>query len=169
MARGAAGELWTNGIVNNVKTKETPYPLIRLRHQPDGSFTMQPTAPEIQDFFAPRTPDVWKNFLDNTGRTLIAGFARHALILKDLDLRTLLPAIRQPVLLMCGDYDRVVPPLFQEMLLAGLPNAGRVVIEHCGHMPSYTHPEIFAEVVRQFLTPPTPGAATTASEITCPK
>jgi hypothetical protein len=28
------------------------------------------------------------------------------------------------------------------------------VIEGCGHVPSYTHPEILAEVIRQFLTPP---------------
>jgi pimeloyl-ACP methyl ester carboxylesterase len=40
------------------------------------------------------------------------------------------------------------------MLLQGLPNAGRVVIAGCGHVPSYTHPEILAEVIQQFLTPP---------------
>jgi pimeloyl-ACP methyl ester carboxylesterase len=39
------------------------------------------------------------------------------------------------------------------MLLHGLPNAGRVILEGCGHVPSYTHPEAVAEVVRQFLTP----------------
>jgi len=43
-----------------------------------------------------------------------------------------------------------------EVLLAGLPNARQVVIEGCGHGPSYTHPELVAEVVRQFLTPPAP-------------
>ncbi len=56
VARGAADDLWTNGIVNDVKTKETPYPLIRLRRRPNGQFTMQQTAPELQDFFAPRAP-----------------------------------------------------------------------------------------------------------------
>ncbi|MBI5766229.1 MAG: response regulator [Verrucomicrobia bacterium] len=56
VARGAGTDLWTNGIVNDVKTKETPYPLIRLRRQPDGKFAMQQTAPELQDFFAPRAP-----------------------------------------------------------------------------------------------------------------
>ncbi len=56
VARGAAGDLWTNGIVNDVKTKETPYPLIRLRVQPEGSFALHQTAPEVQDFFAPRAP-----------------------------------------------------------------------------------------------------------------
>jgi pimeloyl-ACP methyl ester carboxylesterase len=104
--------------------------------------------------FARRTPDVWRNFLANSGRTRVARMARQARMLNGLDLRPLLPEIRQPVLLMTGDRDRVVPRVCQEMLLQGLPNAGRVVIEDCGHFPSYTHPEVFAEVVRQFLTPP---------------
>jgi pimeloyl-ACP methyl ester carboxylesterase len=48
----------------------------------------------------------------------------------------------------------VVPRPYEEMLLQGLPNAGRIVLEGCGHTPSYTHPEVLAEVIRQFLTPP---------------
>ncbi len=107
-----------------------------------------------QRWFARRTPDVCRTFLDNTGRTRITTFAHQARMLNQLDLRPLLPEVRQPVLLVCGDRDRVVPRICEEMLLQGLPNAGRVVIEECGHLPSYTHPEILAEVVRQFLTPP---------------
>ena len=48
----------------------------------------------------------------------------------------------------------VVRPVHAEILLAGLPNARRVVVEGCGHVPGYSHPEVLAEVVRQFLTPP---------------
>jgi pimeloyl-ACP methyl ester carboxylesterase len=103
--------------------------------------------------FDGRTPDVWDYFIDCSGRGRIAAFAHQALLLHRVDLRPLLPEIRQPVLLVCGDRDRVVPRPHEEMLLAGLPNAGRVVLEGCGHVPSYTHPEVFAEVVRQFLTP----------------
>jgi pimeloyl-ACP methyl ester carboxylesterase len=106
--------------------------------------------------FAGRTPDVWDYFLEVTGRARIAAFARQALWLGDLDLRPILPEVRQPVLLVCGDRDTVVPPAYQEVLLRGLPNAGRVVLQGCGHTPSYTHPEALAEVVRRFLTPPCP-------------
>ena len=56
--------------------------------------------------------------------------------------------------LISGDQDRVVPRCYDDVLLHGLPNAGRVVLEGCGHVPSYTHPEVLAEVIRQFLTPP---------------
>jgi pimeloyl-ACP methyl ester carboxylesterase len=99
-------------------------------------------------------PDTWEHFLDCTGRARLAAVANQACMLHRLDLRPILPAIRQPVLLICGDQDRVVPRPHEEMLLQGLPNAGRIVLSGCGHIPSYTHPEILAEVVRQFLTPP---------------
>jgi pimeloyl-ACP methyl ester carboxylesterase len=99
-------------------------------------------------------PDVWNHFLDCSGRARLAAFAAQAHMLRDPDLRPLLPHIRQPVLLICGDQDRVVPRPYEEVLLQGLPNAGRVVLEGCGHVPSYTHPEVLAEVIRQFLTPP---------------
>jgi pimeloyl-ACP methyl ester carboxylesterase len=99
-------------------------------------------------------PDIWEYFLDCSGRAYLAAVAHQARMLHHLDLRPILPAIRQPILLICGDQDRVVPRPHEEMLLQGLPNAGRVVFKDCGHMPSYTHPEILAEVIRQFLTPP---------------
>jgi 3-oxoadipate enol-lactonase len=99
-------------------------------------------------------PEVWDYFLECTGRARLATVAHQAYMLHQLDLRSILPHIRQPVLLICGDQDRVVPRPHEEMLLQGLPNAGRVTIEGCGHVPSYTHPEILAEVIRQFLTPP---------------
>jgi pimeloyl-ACP methyl ester carboxylesterase len=104
--------------------------------------------------FAGRTPDVWQYFLEVTGQARVAAVARQALWLHGLDLRPILPEVRQPVLLVCGDHDRVVPAAYQEELLQGLPNAGRAVIEGCGHTPSYTHPEALAEVVKRFLTPP---------------
>jgi pimeloyl-ACP methyl ester carboxylesterase len=104
--------------------------------------------------FNPSLPEVWKHFVECTARARLSAVAHQARMLHCLDLRPILPAIRQPVLLVCGDRDLIVPGYHEEMLLEGLPNAGRVVIEGCGHMPSYTHPEIMAEVVRQFLTPP---------------
>jgi pimeloyl-ACP methyl ester carboxylesterase len=100
-----------------------------------------------------RPAEVWRSFVEHTGCVRIAAFACQGLMLHRLDLRPLLPAVRQPVLLVCGDRDRVVPPRYEEVLLGGLPNAGRVVLEGCGHLPSYSHPEVYAEVVRRFLTP----------------
>lgn len=98
-------------------------------------------------------PEVWNYFLDCSGRARVSAFASQAHMLNHLDLRPLLPSIRQPMLLICGDRDRVVPRVHEEMLLHGLPNAVRIVLEGCGHVPSYTHPEILTEAIRQFLMP----------------
>jgi pimeloyl-ACP methyl ester carboxylesterase len=103
--------------------------------------------------FAGRPSSDWQYLMECTSCTPIRVFAHQVLHLRSLDLRPLLPEIKQPVLLLCGEDDRVIGRAHQEMLLGGLPNAGRVVLEGCGHVPSYSHPEAMAEVVRRFLTP----------------
>ncbi len=108
--------------------------------------------------FVGQPHEVWENFLESSGRAPIASFAYQALMLHRLDLRPLLPHIRQPVLLVHGERDTVVPWAHAEELLQGLPNARCAVLEGCGHVPNYTHPEVLAEVVRQALTPPDAGA-----------
>jgi 3-oxoadipate enol-lactonase len=102
--------------------------------------------------FADRPPELWRHFAESAGRAPLAALARRALWLGRLDLRPVLPEVRQPVLLVCGDA--VAPPAQTEVLLRGLPSAGRVVLEGCGHLPCYTHPDALADVVRRFLTPP---------------
>jgi pimeloyl-ACP methyl ester carboxylesterase len=104
--------------------------------------------------FAGRSPDIWNFFLTRWGTQRIAAVARRGLVLHRTDLRPLLPAIRQPLLLVCGDADPLVGGSCEEELLAGLPAATRVVLDNCGHVPMYTHPEVLAEVVQRFLTPP---------------
>jgi pimeloyl-ACP methyl ester carboxylesterase len=104
--------------------------------------------------FRDRERERWEYYLECTGTPPIATFARQALLLGGLDLRPFLAEVRQPVLLVCGDRDAVTGPRHQKVLQEGLPNAGGVIIENCGHVPAYTHPEVLAEVVRQFLTPP---------------
>jgi pimeloyl-ACP methyl ester carboxylesterase len=106
------------------------------------------------EMFRDQPPEVWRAFIDWTGRSRLAALGHQAWWLNRLDLRPLLPTIRQPVLLVCGDRDRLAPLAHAEMMNASLPSAGMVVLEGCGHFPSYTHAEPFAEVVRQFLTPP---------------
>jgi aminoacrylate hydrolase len=104
--------------------------------------------------FAGRPPEAWQTFLEWTGETPIAAAARQALVLNRVDLRPILRDIRQPVLLVCGDRDPLIGAAQEEVLLQGLPNAGRIVIPGCGHMASYTHPEAVASITRDFLTPP---------------
>jgi pimeloyl-ACP methyl ester carboxylesterase len=103
--------------------------------------------------FAPLPPKVWRFYLDCCDTPSIAAVAHRALLVHRLDLRPILPAIRQPVLLVCGDIDPVVNGECQEELLRGLPNAGHIGLDDCGHYPLFTHTERLAEMVGGFLTP----------------
>ena len=104
--------------------------------------------------FAGRPAEAWQYCLECTATPPVSATGYHALILNRVDLRPILPEIRQPVLLLCGEIDPLIGPIHEEVLLKGLPNAGRVTISGCGHTPSFTHPELLAALVRDFLTPP---------------
>jgi pimeloyl-ACP methyl ester carboxylesterase len=116
--------------------------------------------------FASRPPEVWEYFLQRSNLPPIAAVTHRALMIHRLDLRPLLPEIRQPVLLICGDHDPLVGPSCEEALLSGLRNAGRAKISECGHNPIFSHPEILAELTRRFLTPPSKATSDQSSVIT---
>jgi pimeloyl-ACP methyl ester carboxylesterase len=101
--------------------------------------------------FATALPEVKHHFLTCTGRTPIRALCRRTLFLDRLDLRPWLPDIPQPVLMIGGAEDRIVPLQYQAELEAGLRNVRRVEISGCGHYPQYTHPGAMADAIRTFL------------------
>ncbi|MFO0880892.1 MAG: alpha/beta hydrolase [Gemmataceae bacterium] len=119
--------------------------------------------------FAGRPPQVWEAFVTWTGESRLAALGHQARLLHRVDLRPDLPHIQQPVLLLHGDRDSVMPRYHAEMLLRGLPRAGLVILEGAGHVPYYTHPEAMTAIVRQFLTPPGREHAPCPGNGTCEK
>jgi pimeloyl-ACP methyl ester carboxylesterase len=101
---------------------------------------------------------MWEFLQVNSGSQPKAAVARRGLMILDIDLRPLLPRVRQPVLMVCGDRDTIVPRVCEGPLLNGLPNVARVEIPGSGHYPQYTHAPLVAELVRQFFTAPTNAA-----------
>jgi pimeloyl-ACP methyl ester carboxylesterase len=101
--------------------------------------------------FDGREAAVWDYYLRQDGKQPMAAIARRALLLHSVDLCRLLPGIRQPMLLVCGDSDPMVGKTCEQQLLAGLPQVLRAEIENCGHLPQYTHPEVLCEVMERFL------------------
>ena len=101
--------------------------------------------------FADCEPARWPHFLSHQGAARNAAIAHRALLLHGIDLRPILPTIRQPILLVRGDRDRLVSRHCAEELRRGLPNVLDGEIEGCGHLPQFTHPEVFAELIEQFL------------------
>lgn len=110
----------------------------------------------------------WRAFLEWTGKTPIATLGHQGQMLNSLDLRPELADVRQPVLLVIGERDSVMPMPHTEALRQGLPNCGVVVLEGAGHVPCYSHTEMLAEVIRQFLTPVHQSPAAGHPEAACP-
>ncbi len=72
-------------------------------------------------------------------------------ILRDADLRVVLPQIKQPTLAIAGERDRLTPPEASHYLARSLPHARAVVIEGAAHAPFLSHPGIFNDLVENFL------------------
>src|SRR5262249_54388474 len=83
--------------------------------------------------FARCPPEIWDYFLRYTGAVPIAPLAHHALVLHVPDIRPILPAIRQPILMVCGDRDPLVRRAHEDFLFNGLPNVRRLELDTCGH------------------------------------
>ena len=67
------------------------------------------------------------------------------------DLRTSLPEITVPTLVISGSADQMTPPQFGQFLADQLPNAEFTLIEQGGHMMALEFPNEVARLVADFL------------------
>lgn len=62
-----------------------------------------------------------------------------------------LPRLEPPALFLWGDRDRLVPASFARHVSDALPLATSLVLDDCGHVPHFEHPEQTMALVREFL------------------
>ncbi len=62
-----------------------------------------------------------------------------------------LPTLKPPALFLWGDRDVLIPVGFSRLVAEALPGAGCVVIDDCGHVPQFEHPELTAQLTREFI------------------
>jgi pimeloyl-[acyl-carrier protein] methyl ester esterase len=72
-------------------------------------------------------------------------------ILRNADLRELLPQIEQPILVIFGERDKLTPPEASYFLARTMKNARLLGIDGAAHAPFLSHSKIFIEHVRSFL------------------
>ena len=72
-------------------------------------------------------------------------------ILRDADLRAVLPEIAQPTLIVAGERDKLTPPAASRYMAAQMPAAELVEVAGAAHAPFLSHPEMFVEHVKRFL------------------
>jgi pimeloyl-[acyl-carrier protein] methyl ester esterase len=75
-------------------------------------------------------------------------------ILRDCDLRSALPDIRQPALVIAGERDTLTPPQASQYLASHLPDARLATIRGAAHAPFLSHPDKFMEHILDFLYEP---------------
>lgn len=67
------------------------------------------------------------------------------------DLKSILPKINQPVLLIWGENDTTTPLSDGKLFETGLKKAKLTVIKNCDHFPHLEYPEEFVKLVTKFL------------------
>ena len=72
-------------------------------------------------------------------------------ILRDADLRAVLPHIEQPTLVIAGARDKLTPLEASRHMVQMMPDARLVEIRGAAHAPFLSHPDIFDEYVKRFL------------------
>jgi pimeloyl-ACP methyl ester carboxylesterase len=59
--------------------------------------------------------------------------------------------VESPALFVWGEKDRLVPAKFERHVERALPNAESVVLDDCGHVPQFEHPDETHALVRRFF------------------
>jgi pimeloyl-[acyl-carrier protein] methyl ester esterase len=72
-------------------------------------------------------------------------------LLESVDLRALVPSIKQPTLIIAGSNDRVTPPVAARWLAQALPHASLHEVQRAGHAPMISHHAEVAAAMRGFL------------------
>lgn len=72
-------------------------------------------------------------------------------ILRDCDLRSALPDVKQAALVIGGERDTLTPPQASRYLATQMPNARLAIIEAAAHAPFLSHPDEFMMQLKRFM------------------
>lgn len=70
---------------------------------------------------------------------------------KLVDLSQRYKTLFQPLLVIWGDHDSLIPVTHYEKFLKDFPSADRLLIPNCGHIPQEENPELVVETIVRFL------------------
>jgi len=143
--------------------------LARLGTWLAGSLRLMPGRRLVQKanhkhWFPLSDPTRWEWFLENSGNVPLRALAHRGCLIGETDLRTSLPEIQTPVMLLHCEGDGLVSRGCLEALSSGLPNAHVEWFHSAGHIPFVTHPHRLGKLIRQFLEGEIPTHSASAPE-----
>ena len=97
------------------------------------------------------SPDVLREVETIFAQIHPAGFRSAAIALASADVRAVLPRIRVPTLVLCGEQDQVTSPTIGARLIGEIPNARMIVFPGVGHLNNMEQPDHYNATVRAFL------------------
>lgn len=83
--------------------------------------------------------------------TSVKGYCACSAAVRDMDQRAGLASIDLPTLVVSGAEDPATPPELGDAVAAGIPGAALLKIESAAHLSNIEKPEIFTDVVGEFL------------------
>lgn len=101
-----------------------------------------------------REPALFDFYVDESDGTPIATAAMQALCVDRTDVRETACRIRQPITVIHGEQDRLVPVSKAAELANRLRNVRIMVVPGCGHLPQLSHPELLARVAADLFHRP---------------
>jgi len=101
--------------------------------------------------FADRRPAAYQRCLTALKNTPEPGYIGTCATLRDADLRTTIPTLEHPALVLNGAEDLPTPPDAGRELARALPRGRFGLIEDAGHLPPVEQPRAIAEYLTDFL------------------
>jgi pimeloyl-ACP methyl ester carboxylesterase len=138
----------TGLVLIGTTAQADPPEIVRLRHWAAAEFeagrideVLIPNVPLALHPDSARDPSLVERYLGMVRRAGGAALARqNRAVAGRADLRTLLPGIGLPTLVLCGEADALTPPEHSREIAAALPRAELHVIEGAGHLPTLEQP-----------------------------
>lgn len=97
-------------------------------------------------------PALVRTYLDDIKRAGAAALIRqNRVVMARPDARTLLPALRCPTLVACGDADLATPPECSREIAALVPGSRLTLLPDCGHMLTMEQPERVTDMLLDWL------------------
>ena len=103
------------------------------------------------DAFKPKNPGRWKQIHATIAGTSAAGYLGCAAAILDFDFTPKLPALKLPMLVVCGGDDQGTPPAGNRRIADLVPGARYEEIAKARHFPNVEFPDVFNRLMMGWL------------------
>jgi 3-oxoadipate enol-lactonase len=122
-----------------------------------GAGSLEPIADATMDrwlteAFHAAKPRRWTQVRSTVAATSVDGYVGGGTAILNFDVRSRLPAVRTPTLVVWGDEDPGTPPEQNKEIADTVPGAGRHVFAGARHVPMIEYADAFRSVMLEWLT-----------------